>query len=146
MPRLLIDATSVRTDAKGLGRYAYHVCLQMAKLLPDDWSIYVLVHHDARELFPGNVLGELVHVKQASEIIHGAFTLSSYIKKLRADILLKTVESSGQAPIPMVTICHDIDALILAAQGPQPASRRLIDKFKHSLRKRALQSSEFVIC
>jgi len=146
MPRLLIDATPVKADAKGVGRYAYNVCLQMASQLPQNWSMHVLVHDDARDLFPRGFRGELVGVRKSSEIVHGMLTLSSYTKKLQPDILLKTVESSGRIPLPTVTICHDIDALILAAQGPQQPSRRFIDKFKHSLRRKALQNSEFVVC
>jgi len=145
MPRLLIDATPVKADAKGVGRYAYHVCLQMAARLPQDWGVSALVHGDARELFPRNFRGELISVRQAAEIVHGVF-LSSCVRKSRADVLLKTLESSGSVSIPTVTVCHDIDALILAAQGPQPSVRRYIDKFKHLLRRRALQNSEFVVC
>src|ERR1041385_231715 len=146
MPRLLIDATPVKADSKGVGRYAYHVCLQMAVRLPEDWSIYVLVHDNARDLFSRNFRGELIGVKQSSEIVHGAFTLGNYAEKLRADLLLKTLESSGSVPVPTVTICHDIDALILAAQGRPQLLRCFIDKLKHFLRRRALQRSEFVVC
>src|ERR1051325_7282530 len=146
MPRLLIDATPVKTEAKGVGRYAYHACLQMAKRLPEDWNLYILVHCDAGGLFPQNFRGELVRVGQTSEIVHGAFTLSNYARKLRTDILLKTLESAGRVRVPTVTICHDIDALILAAQGRQPSSRWLIDIVKYYLRRRALQSSQFIIC
>src|SRR2546423_9116 len=108
MPRLLIDATPVQADAKGVGRYAYHVCLQMAARLPQDWGMHVLVHDRARDLFPRDFRGELVCVRQSSEIVHGVFGLNSYVKKLRAGILLKTLESAGQTRIPAVTICHDI--------------------------------------
>jgi len=146
MSRLLIDATPVKADAKGVGRYAYHVCLQMAVRLPQDWGIHVLVHDEARGLFPEGFRGELAYVQKSPEIIHGAFALGSYVRKLQADILLKTLESSGRVRIPAVTICHDIDALILAAQGPQSVFRRYVDTVKHSLRRSALRSSEFVIC
>src|ERR1051326_4906556 len=104
MPRLLIDATPVKADSKGVGRYAYHVCLQMAVRLPEDWSIYVLVHDNARDLFSRNFRGELIGVKQSSEIVHGAFTLGNYAEKLRPDLLLKTLERSGSVPVPTVTI------------------------------------------
>ncbi len=147
MPRLVIDATPVRTDAKGVGRYAYHVCLQMATHLPQNWDMHVLIHNQACNVFPRGFRGELVPVRQSSELVHGAFALTNYVRKLRADILLKTAESSGRVRIPTVTICHDIDALILAAQGrQQSAVRHYIDIFKHSLRRSALRGSEFVIC
>jgi len=146
MPRLLIDATPVKADAKGVGRYAYHVCLQVAARLPQDWDVYAIVHNHADNVFPKDFRCQLISVQQKSEILHGAFTLSWYVKKLRADILLKTHESSGRVDVPTVTICHDIDALIRDAQGPQSFSRHFIDKFKHSLRKKALQNSEFVVC
>src|SRR5215813_10091502 len=112
MPRLLIDATPVKAEAKGVGRYAYHVCLQMAERLPKDWNLFILVHDYARSLFPRNFSGELVCIEYTSEIVHGAFRLSNYVRKLRADILFKSVESSGRVRVPTVTICHDVDTLI----------------------------------
>lgn len=147
MPRLLIDATPVQADAKGVGRYAYNVCLQMAARIPQDWNMCVLVHNQARHLFPSDFRGELVCVRQSSEIAHGVFALSSNVKKLGADILLKTFESVGQVRIPTATICHDIDSLIVAAQGAhRSVFRRSIDAYKHSLRRSALKASKFVIC
>src|SRR4051812_26498245 len=147
MPRLLIDATPVQANAKGVGRYAYHVCLQMAARLPQDWSVHVLVYEQARDLFPQGFRSELVCVRKSSEIVHGTLTLGRYAKRLRADILLKTLESAGRVRIPTATICHDIDALIVAAQGSQRSIfRRSLDAFKHYLRRSALKSSKFVIC
>jgi glycosyltransferase involved in cell wall biosynthesis len=119
----------------------------MAARLPQNWSLHVLVHDEARDMLPRGFRGDLVCVRTSSELVHGAFALTSYVRKLQSDILLKTLESSGHVRIPTVTICHDIDALILAAQGRQPSAvRRYIDIFKHSLRRSALRNSEFVIC
>ncbi len=147
MPKLLIDATPVRADAKGVGRYAYNVCLQLAERLPQDWEMHALVYGSAHDLFPQGFRGTLVSVRQASEIVHGAFTLTHYANKLQPDILLKTLESAGHVGVPTVTICHDIDALILAAQKSRRlVFRRCIDACKYSLRRRALRKSEFVIC
>jgi glycosyltransferase involved in cell wall biosynthesis len=148
MPRLLIDATPVNAQAKGVGRYAYHVCLQLAARLPQDWSLHVLIHRGERNLFPTNFRGELIPMRELPEIVSGMFALKSQVRRLHADILLKTHESTGHvAGTPTVTICHDIDALIVEAQGVQRSlARRLIDGSKHSLRHHALKTSEFVIC
>jgi glycosyltransferase involved in cell wall biosynthesis len=147
MPRLLIDATPVKPDAKGVGRYAYNACLQLAQRLPQDWTIHVLVHSEACALFPLDFRGKLVPVPHTSEILHGVFALPNYTKKLRSDILLKTMESSGSVRVPTVSICHDIDILILQAQGRYDSVlRRCINTVKRSLRQRALKNSKYVIC
>jgi len=148
MTRLLIDATPVGPEAKGVGRYAYHVCLQLATRLPQDWSLQALIHQEALRLFPPGFSGELTVVPRTSEVAGAVLSLRKCVRKAQPQILLKTHESAGYvAGVPTVTICHDIDRLILEAQkARRHPLRSLIDGAKLRLRRRALQNSDFVIC
>src|SRR5450631_2469077 len=148
MPRLLIDAIQVSAEAKGVGRYAYHVCLQLAARLPEDWSLQIIIPREEVGLFPLGFRGQLIPVRKTSEIVSAVFNLRKQVKKLRPQILLKTHEGAGYvAGVPTVIICHDIDELIFEAQGTtRPLSRQLIDGAKQYLRRRALQRSDFIIC
>ena len=148
MPRLLIDATPVVAQAKGVGRYAYNLCLQLAVQLPEDWSLQVMAFSEGLAQFPPAFRGELVGVRKTSEIVAAWFELERYVKQVQPDILLKTQESAGHvAGLPTVTICHDIDPLIVAAQGQKRSwLRRSVDAWKYRLRRQALQRSDFVVC
>src|SRR5271154_6329271 len=109
MPRLLIDARLIVANAKGVGRYAYQLCLQLANRLPADWSLQILLPPCSESLFPSNFRAELIPLPPATEV-GSAFFLRSQIKRLDAQLLLKTFESAGYVHgVPTVTICHDID-------------------------------------
>ena len=147
MPRLLIDATASLANPKGVGRYAYHVCLQMAQRLPRDWTIHVLVNRGNESLFPPDFRAEVASIRQRSEIASAFLVIPREVRRLGSEIVLKTYEGAGFVPgVRMVTICHDIDKLIARAQGPTNAVRSAINAYKRYLRRRALQQSEYVVC
>ncbi len=147
MPCLVIDGTPVVANSKGVGRYAYQLCLQLAERLPACWSLQIMVLRSSLSLFPSNFRAKLIPVRQLSEIA-GAFWLPVQVKRLQAQLLLKTCESAGYARgIPTVTVCHDIDSLIAAAQGTNRDFLRAgLDAYKTRLRRQMLKHSEFVIC
>jgi glycosyltransferase involved in cell wall biosynthesis len=148
MPRLLIDGTPIHPNAKGVGRYAYHMCLQLAELLPQDWSIDVLIHVQSMQVFVQPVRLNLVAVKRRSEIGKALWSLGYQARRLRSQILFKTDESAGRiAGIPTVAICHDIDELIWAAQEEKKSSfRRMVDSSKQRLRRQTLRGCKYVLC
>jgi glycosyltransferase involved in cell wall biosynthesis len=147
MPRLLIDATPVSVNAKGVGRYAYHLCLQLAERLPEGWSLQILILPASQTLFPSNFRAKLIPIRRTTEIVSG-FLLPARAKRLDAQLLLKTSEGAGYARgLPTVTVCHDVDRLIAAAQGiSRGIVRSTLDSYKTRLRRQALKHSEFVIC
>jgi glycosyltransferase involved in cell wall biosynthesis len=148
MPRLLIDATASLINPKGVGRYAYHLCLQLARRLPADWSMHILVNLGNESVFPKDFRAELVCLRQRSEIENAYMVVPKLARRLRCEILLKTYESAGFVRgLRTVTVCHDIDKLIAQAQGPiHTPFRSALDAYKRLLRRRAMQHSEFVIC
>ncbi len=148
MPRLLIDATPVVPQAKGVGRYAYNLCLQLAAQLPQDWTLQMLAWPEGVQLFPHNFRGEFLAVRRHSEIVTAMRDLQKYVARAEPDILLKTEGNAGYiAGLPTVTVCHDIDELILGAQlSRRSVLRRCLDAWKYRLRKKVLQASDFVVC
>jgi len=148
MIRLLMDGTPIAPDAKGVGRYAFHLCLQLAERLPSDWELQVLVRPASNRLFPNGFRAVLVPVEPASEIVNALYVIPHQARKLGSSLLLKTNESAGYVRgIPTVTVCHDIDQLITIAQAEKRNPVRVALEFcKGHLRRRALQNSDFVIC
>jgi glycosyltransferase involved in cell wall biosynthesis len=148
MTRLLIDGTPISQNAKGVGRYAYQLCLQLAARLPRDWELQVLAHPETHHLFPKCFPGMLVPVKPSSEIANAFWVIPAQARKLKSQVLLKTHESAVTLDgLPTVTVCHDIDHLIAEAQDEKRSLFRLaLDSGKHYLRRRALRKSDFLIC
>jgi glycosyltransferase involved in cell wall biosynthesis len=148
MPRLLIDATPVAAHAKGVGRYALNLCLELTRQLPDDWKLHILVNRDGIGLFPLDFRAELIPVRRASELAHAFMVLPAQADRIKPALLLKTAESAGLVSgVPTITVCHDIDVLIQHAQAGQPGTvRKLVDRFKRHYRIAALRGSEYVIC
>jgi len=148
MPRLLIDGTPVIKNPKGVGRYAYNLCLQLSKRLPEDWSLQILVNRENVGVFPENLRAELIPVAQVSELARAFLTIPKQVKRLKPQMLLKTNDSAGHVRgTPTVTVCHDIDDLILKAQGGNRGIfRSAVDGCKQYYRRQALQRCDFVVC
>jgi glycosyltransferase involved in cell wall biosynthesis len=148
MPRLLIDGTAVVPNPKGVGRYAYNLCLQLSKRLPEDWSLQILVNRESVSVFPLELRAELIPVEQVSELAMAFFVIPKQLDRLKSQMLLKTNDSAGHVRrIPTVTVCHDIDDLIVAAQGESRSLfRSALDTCKRYYRRQALQRSDFVVC
>jgi glycosyltransferase involved in cell wall biosynthesis len=148
MPRLLIDGTPVVPNPKGVGRYAYNLCLQLSKWLPEDWSLQILVNRGSVSVFPEKLRAELIPVEQVSELARAFFVIPKQINRLKSQVLLKTNESAGHVRrTPTVTVCHDIDDFIVEAQGgSRSLFRSALDTCKRYYRRQALQRSDFVVC
>jgi glycosyltransferase involved in cell wall biosynthesis len=148
MTRLLIDARPVVHDPKGVGRYAYHICLQLRDRLPEDWSFQILIHPENISVFPPGFPAEFLPVPHSSEIAGALFEMPRQIRRVNPQILLKTDETSVALPkLPTVTVCHDVDQLIADARGVEPSPlRKLLDLYKRRLRRQTLQRSECVVC
>jgi glycosyltransferase involved in cell wall biosynthesis len=148
MPRLLIDGTPVVPNPKGVGRYAYNLCLQLSKRLPEDWSLQILVNRESVSVFREEQRAELIPVNQVSELARAFFVIPKEVSRLKSQVLLKTNDSAGHVRrIPTVTVCHDIDDFIIAAQGESRSLfRSALDTCKRYYRRQALQRSDFVVC
>jgi glycosyltransferase involved in cell wall biosynthesis len=148
MPRLLIDGTPVVPNPKGVGRYAYNLCLQLSKRLPEDWSLQILINRGSVSVFPEELRAELIPVEQVSELTRAFFVIPKQVNRLKPHVLLKTNDSAGHVRrTPTVTVCHDIDDFIVAAQGgSRSLFRSALDTCKRYYRRQALQRSDFVVC
>lgn len=146
--RLLIDGTPVVPNPKGVGRYAYNLCLQLSKRLPEDWSLKILVHRGSISVFPEDLRAQLIPVEPVSELAMAFLVMPKQVSRLRSQLLLKTNECAGHVRrIPTVTVCHDIDEFIVGAQGGRRSLlRSAIDNCKRYYRRQALQRSDFVVC
>ena len=148
MIRLLIDGTPITINPKGVGRYAYHLCLQLAERLPSGWKMQILLDPSGQVLFPKDFRADLIPVRRTSELSRALFVIPTQARRLKSELLLKTHESAGLVRgVPTITVCHDIDHLITAAQGEKRGPVRMaLDLCKTRLRRRALENSDFVIC
>ncbi len=148
MTRLLIDGTPVVPNPKGVGRYAYNLCLQLSKRLPEDWTLEILVHPGSVFVFPEDLRAQLVPVEPVSELAMAFLVIPKQVNRLRSQLLLKTNECAGHVRrIPTVTVCHDVDEFIVAAQGGRHSLlRAAVDTCKGYYRRQALQRSDFVVC
>jgi glycosyltransferase involved in cell wall biosynthesis len=148
MIRLLIDGSPISPLAKGVGRYAHQLCLQLADQLPAHWELQILVNPDGPAMFPPGFRGRFIPVKPASEAAFGLLTLPRCARRLGSQLLLNTYERVGQVKgIPTVTVCHDIGSLILAAKKEQHSPwQRAMYRLKERARGKALRNSDLVIC
>ena len=151
MPRLIVDARPLTNNPKGVGRYAYHLCRQLSDRLPQDWDMDILVCSNELPIFPAGFPGRFVAIPRVSDLLGGYYIVPRMIKLLKADILLKVNESArGNYNVPVVTVCHDIPALITHAQESQgmvrSAYRKMVDHLKAASVGYGLRSSAWVIC
>ena len=148
MPRLLIDATPMSQHNKGVGRYAYQLCLQLSRRLSSHWEIAVLIHPGHPPAFPEDFRGRFLPVPQCSELKLGLYWRPYWVRNWQPDALVRTHDCVGLNPgIFNITICHDINALIIQAQGEQRTLfRKGLGFFKQSLRNYSLRCSDLVVC
>ncbi len=148
MPRLLIDGTPIIVNAKGVGRYAHQLCLQLFERLPNDWTVQVLITTPAMPVLPAGPRGELIPIGPVSEIRNAMSQIPAQLARLKPDLFLKTHESAALLRnVPTVVVCHDVDKMIAKAQGTQWSPARLaIDATKRYLRRRTLRAASFVVC
>jgi glycosyltransferase involved in cell wall biosynthesis len=148
MPRLLIDGTPVVPNPKGVGRYAYNLCLQLSKRLPEDWSLQILVNRGSVSVFPEELRAQLIPVEPVSELARAFLVIPKQVNQLKSQVLLKTDDSAGHVRrVPTVAICHDIDDFIVEAQGESRSLfRSALDTCKRYYRRQALRRSDFVVC
>lgn len=148
MPRLLIDGMSIVANAKGVGRYTYHMCCQLEQRLPAAWEIYIVVDSEYRSPFTDGFKATIVPVKTSSDLHLGLIVIPGIIKRYGIDLLLRTRDCVGKDyGIPAITVCHDVNELISKAQNYRPGPLRyFLDSVKEHFRVRAMRISKHVIC
>ena len=145
---LLIDATSMGEDQKGVGKYAHEVINRLDQILPNDWKILPIVFRGSQLRVDWSKRVFVLEVTAQSGLRLGLHTMSRLVAKHGPDILLRICDSSGKDyGVPTLTVCHDINGLITQAQRSRSSIfRRSIDYFKEYFRILAMASSAMVIC
>ena len=148
MPRLLIDGTALSRQPKGVGRYTYQLCLQVARNLSPAWEIVIAVSTRELPQFPSDFRASFITLPSASNIRKGLLDIPRLVRRARPDVLLRPMESAGyDYGVPMITVCHDIPALIRgAARQPRGLWRRAADWANERLSVHAMGRSVLVVC
>lgn len=148
MCTLLVDATSLDVNPKGVGKYAYEIITRLDQLLPQSWCITLVVFQGAVPALDRSERLTSIAVDHQSDLRLGLQTIPSLIRKSRADLMLRLCDCAGKAySVRTLSICHDINELIRQAQGVKPGIvRRIINHIKENFRIRALQASAMVVC
>src|SRR5262249_37990479 len=145
--RALIDGTSIDVRMKGVGRYAFHLALQLDRRLGPDWEVLVAVATDDLPAFPATFRGRLVRASRATELALGMLVIPRLIRWLSPDLLVRPAEKIGRRyRLPTLTVCHDLNPLIWAQQPLRPLARRMLDGVWERLRGLGLKHSDRVIC
>lgn len=146
-PLILFDGTSITKRMKGVGRYAWNLLEQMDRRLGNDYHILVLHFESERLDLPPFFRGTLLPVPRVNEARFGLFSLRKLVANYRPAILIRPSDTIGiDYGVPTVTVCHDLNTLIWAAQGHRLLRRRIIDTFRELFRGYAMRKSELVIC
>ena len=148
MTRLLVDGTSITSQCKGVGRYALELCVQLEARLTDNWQIDVLIWNDQIEAASMLKGCRLIRLSPRSELRLGYISIPAYASRLNSDVLLLPGDRAvGWTKIPTISVCHDIDDLIRAAQrSGSDGWRNRLDQVKTKMRIHTLRGSAAVIC
>jgi glycosyltransferase involved in cell wall biosynthesis len=148
MPRLLIDGTALGTANKGVGRYTYNLCIQAVRRLPADWEIIIARFPQELPSFPAGLKASFVVLPNASDLFKGLFLMPRLLSRIRPSALLRPMESAGyNYGVPMITVCHDISALIRqATRKPFSLWRGIVDRVNDHFQIRAMRASALVVC
>lgn len=146
--RVLLDGTSIGLKMKGVGRYAYHLAVQLDRELRlDRIEVLVAVSTDDLPAFPVDFRGQTIRIPAASEFKINVVTLPLLLRKWRPCAFIRPADKIGCAyGVPTLTVCHDLNPLIWAHQPPRSLARRAVDWVWEWLRGRGMRASDRVIC
>ena len=148
MNTLLIDATVMGVNQKGVGKYAYEVINRLDQILPACWNIVPVVFRGAQIRVSWSKRVALLEIPTQTDLKLGLCVMANLIEQQDADILLRMGDSTGKVyRIPTLTVCHDINTRISEAQQSKVSiPRRFVNYVKEYFRLLALGSSAIVIC
>jgi len=148
MPTLLVDATTLTANPKGVGKYAYEVITRLDRLLPASWTITLIIFRGAVPELNRTHRLSMIDIDWQSDLKLGLQTVPKLIRQSQPDLLLRLCDCVGcNYSVPVLTVCHDINELITRAQSVDLSMpRRLIYGLKEYFRIRALRASSVVVC
>lgn len=144
---LLVDGTSLHGNAKGVGRYTYHICRELDERLPPNWQMNIVVFKGSWPVFPPSFRGSFHEISYKTELELGLRYFPVLMRQLPTDIFIRPRESIGiNYRLPTITVCHDLNEIIWQYQPHRTLARRLFDAGCQALRIYALRQSTLVIC
>ncbi|NWF35547.1 glycosyltransferase [Mariprofundus sp. KV] len=148
MPTLLVDATTLSVNPKGVGKYAYEVISRLDRMLPSSWMIRLIVFREVMPPLNWSARLTKIEVEHQSDLQLGLITVPAVLRSGGGDLFLRLCDCVGRKyPVPTITVCHDINELIARAQKtPLSIPRKVIYGVKEHFRIRAIQASDFVVC
>lgn len=148
MTILLVDATSLSINPKGVGKYACEVITRLDRLLPSSWEIKLIVFREPMPPLNWSARLTKIEIDHQSDLKLGLTTLPRLLQHSGADALLRLCDCVGRHyPVPTLTVCHDINEMITGAQGARLSfGRRMINAVKEYFRISAIRASDAVIC
>ena len=144
---VLVDATSLSRQMKGVGRYTWQICDALSRGLPAEADLMLAVFDAALPDFPPDFRGRLIRLPYRSELRLGLVEFPRLIRQTRAKVFIRPADKIGcHYQVPTLTVCHDVNPLIWAAQPSRPWRRKMIEPVWEIFRGRALRASDRVIC
>ena len=145
--RVLLDATSLSTKLKGVGRYAWQLCDELRTSIPQHGRLLIAILEDSGISFPDTPGLEVIRIPKASEFKLGMHVFPALLKNFDANVFIRPADKIGKNyGIPTLTVCHDLNPWIWQQWPPRPFKRRMIDAAWEYLRGRAMQHSKLVVC
>lgn len=148
MPKLLIDATSISINHKGVGIYSVEVISRLAELLPREWQICLILFRGSHPQLKLSGSLKKIEIVRQSAIKLGLVTAPRLINKYSPDLFIRFSDSVGKSySVPTLTVCHDINKMILQVQGlTHGIYRKILNVIKEYYRVKAICESEILIC
>ena len=87
MPRLLVDATTLSTNSKGVGRYASHMIRELTRNLDGDWTMVTMLAEHGYPNLPDTVKIRRVDVPRLPSFVHGLVTVPIVRLATRCDYI-----------------------------------------------------------
>lgn len=145
--QIVVDATSLDTKMKGVGRYTWQICKALEICLPEEVGLHLLVFDKELPSFPVGFRGIFHPISYCSELAVGFKRIPRMLKEYPNSLLIRPADKIGKNyRVPTLTVCHDVNPLIWEAQPKRSVRRRLVDAAWERLRGDGLRHSETVVC
>jgi glycosyltransferase involved in cell wall biosynthesis len=144
---VLVDATSLNRRMKGVGRYTWYLCQALSQDLPENARLVLVSFQGDLPAFPQGFRGQWKRLPYRSEFRLGLQCFPQLIRDTGAGVFIRPADKIGwRYSVPTLTVCHDINPLIWAAQPSRSWRRKAIEWIWEFFRGRALRQSDLVIC
>jgi len=145
--QVLIDGTTLNRNAKGVGRYTYHICRELDERLTSEWEMTIVTFANPMPPFSKEFRGNFIQLPYKTELELGLHFFPKLIRQLQPTVFIRPYEAIGiNYGLPTATVCHDLNEIIWQYQPRRPLLRRLFDASCQMLRAYALRNSALVIC